>query len=78
MEDITTLIWIGLAVVWFLTRLVRRGAKKAQREQRPPRPTVSRPTAAPDIPKPRFGRIGPDSRDFSGPGGTGPPPIEPR
>ena len=74
MDDITTLIWIGLAIVWFVTRLVRRGAKKAQRRQKPPRSTVSRPTAAPDIPKPRFGR----SPDLSGRGGTGPPPIEPR
>ena len=74
MDDFTTLIWIGLAIVWFLTRLVRRGAKKAQSRKTPPGPTVSRPTAAPDIPKPRFGR----ERDFSGRGGTGPPPIEPR
>ena len=74
MEEINTFIWIGIAIVWFLSRLISRGAKKARKRERQPRPTASRPTAAPDIPKPRFGR----QPDFSGRGGTGPPPIEPR
>jgi hypothetical protein len=76
MEDISSLIWLGIAIVWFLAKLVRRGAKKAAASQKKqPRPTFSRPTAAPSesqqtrIEKPQ---------SFTGRSGTGPPPIVPR
>ena len=91
MEDFSTLVWLGIAIIWFLTRIVRRGVKKAvgppQKRPRPaasqqasgPAQQASRPasqsTAAPTEPlRGRFrGR-----QDFSGRGGTGPPPIVPR
>jgi hypothetical protein len=31
MEEFSTLIWLGIAIVWFLTRLIARGARKAAR-----------------------------------------------
>ena len=84
MEDISSLIWLGVVIVWFLTRLVRRGVKKATRsEQSRPRPAASppasRPATRPTEPpaEPQLGRFR-GQRDFSGRGGTGPPPIVPR
>ncbi len=76
MDDITTLIWIGLAVIWFLTKLVRRGAKKAAgTRKRSPRPTISRPAATrAKAPRSRIE----SQPGFSGRDGTGPPPIVPR
>ena len=80
MEDISSLIWLGVVVVWFLTRLVRRGVKKAtQPRQQTPRPAAPRPTAGPTSApsEPQRGRFR-SQQDFSGRGGTGPPPIVPR
>ena len=84
MEDVSSLIWLGIVVVWFLTRLVRRGVKKAVgAQQQKPRPAVSRPTRPPasqptSAPtEPQRGRFR-GRQDFSGRGGTGPPPIVPR
>lgn len=75
MEDFSTLVWLAIAVIWFLSRLVRRGAKKtSSKPKRPPRPTISRP-AAPTEPR----RRQPESQpEFTGRDGHGPPPIVPR
>lgn len=71
MEDLSTLIWIGIAVLWLLARLFRRGARKVAGQQKsPPRPATPRPEAQ----RTRTDR----QSDFSGRGGTGPPPIVPR
>ena len=81
MEDISSLVWLAIAVIWFLSRLVRRGVKKAassrkpETQRRPPRPAVSRQTPLEsEASQRRFG----DQQPFSGRGGTGPPPIVPR
>jgi len=34
MEDFSSLVWLGIAIVWFLTKLVRRGAKKVAGAQK--------------------------------------------
>lgn len=50
MDDYTPLIWLGIAIVWFLAKLVRRGAKKVvEAQKRPSRPPVARtaPAATP-------------------------------
>lgn len=76
MEDISTFIWIGIAVLWLLSKLVGRGVKKATDARRKqPRDRGSRPTSVPTaIPQPRAdGQVLPTGR-----GGTGPPPIVPR
>ena len=76
MEDISSLIWLGIAIVWFLTKLIRRGAKKAAGSQKKQsQPSVTRPAAA--------GGNAPRTRietppSYSGRGGKGPPPIVPR
>ena len=76
MEDFSSLVWLGIVIIWFLARLVRRGARKAARtEQKRPQPKAPRPTAPPAEPRPaRFG----DEGRFIGRGGKGPPPIVPR
>ena len=76
MEDISTLIWIGIGIFWFLTRLIRRGAKKVTETQKKRQhPSASRTT----IPH----KEAPRSRIESQPGPTfrgdkSPPPIVPR
>ena len=76
MEDLSSLIWLGIVVVWFVTRFIRRAARKAARKQATtPRPTVSRPTATPA----QTSRSPFESRpSFKGRGDKGPPPIVPR
>jgi len=76
MEDISSLIWLGIAIVWFLAKLIRRGAKKATASQKKqPRPTVSRPTVShADARRTRIE----SPPGFTGRGGKGPPPIVPR
>ena len=80
MEDLSTLIWLGVVVIWFLSRLVRRGVKKATGpRQQKARPADSRPAperAAPPA-EPQQSRFR-GQQDFSGRGGNGPPPIVPR
>ena len=76
MEDISTFVWLGIAVLWVLSKLVGRGVKKVTEAQRKrPRQTSSRPAVAnTEIPQPRV-----DGRPIpTGRGGTGPPPIVPR
>ena len=75
MEDFSTFVWLGIAVLWALSKLVGRGVKKATQAQRKrPRQRSSRPTASTEIPQLRI-----DGRPIpSGRGGSGPPPIVPR
>lgn len=81
MEDYISLIWLGIAILWFLTRLVGRGVKKAaggkpskQARRRPPPPAARPATEQSDAARSRFGgQTGRDGRQ-----GTGPPPIVPR
>jgi hypothetical protein len=75
MEDISTLIWIGIAILWVLTRLIRRGARKAARqaETRPAAREAKMPTFSRD---PSGAPIGPSSRSTDS--GTTAKPIEPR
>lgn len=76
MEDFSSLIWLGVVILWFLTRLVRRGAGKvAGGQKKRPRPTVSRPTVTRTKVPPTRAASQPD---FSDRDGTGPPPIVPR
>jgi len=76
MEEISSLVWIGIAVLWFLTRLARRGVKKAtQSRKRKVRETPAQSTApTAGGPRARFG----DQPSLTGRGGQGPPPIVPR
>jgi hypothetical protein len=80
MEDISSLIWLGIAVVWLLTRIIRGGVKKAARAQqrgtqrRPPTATApGGPTAPTERQENRFGQPTATSQD-----GAPPPPIVPR
>ena len=75
MEDLSSLIWLGVVIVWFVARFIRRAARKAARKQTTePRPTVSRPTTTrvPTSRSPFEGRP-----RFSDGGGEQPPPIVP-
>ena len=47
MEDLSTFIWIGIGIIWLLTRLLRGGARKAARQARtkPAASTMTAPTA---------------------------------
>ncbi len=76
MEDLSSLIWLGIAIVWFLTKLIRRGAKKVSAGQKKPsHPSVARPAAARGhAPRTRIE----GSPSFGGHGSKGPPPIVPR
>ena len=71
MEDLSSLIWLGLGILWFLTRFIRRGAKKvAQTQTKRPRPSMppaeARPTRLESLPR------------LTGRGHKGPKPIVPR
>ena len=71
MEDFSSLIWLGIAIVWFLAKLIRGAAKKtAGNQQKQARPTVSRA----DAPRTRIE----SPPGLTGRGGKGPPPIVPR
>ncbi len=78
MEDFSSLIWLGIAVVWFITRLIRGGVKKAARARQPrtpPRPPSATASRAPnESPGNRFG----GQPALIGRDGTAPPPIVPR
>ena len=84
MEDLSSLIWLGVVIIWFVTRFIRRAARKAARKQETrPRPTVSRPAATPTdthgFPSQGSGGLPSQSRPgFTGRGDQGPPPIVPR
>ena len=76
MEDLSSLIWLGIVIIWFVTRFIRRAVRKeARKPSAPQRPTVSRPAATPTpaSKSPFEQRPG-----FSGRGDKGPPPIVPR
>ena len=76
MEDYSSLIWLGVVIIWFVTRFIRRAARKEARKQAaPPRPTVSRPAASPT---PTSSSPFEQRPSFSGRGDKGPPPIVPR
>ena len=75
MEDISTFVWVGIGVLWLLSKLVGRGVKKVTEAQRSRPPAGgSPPGARTEIPQPLV-----DGRPVaSGRGGTSPPPIVPR
>ena len=76
MEDISSLIWLGIAIVWFLTKLIRRGAKKvATGQKKPSQPSFAGPAAARGH-APRNRIDGPPSSGDQG--SKSPPPIVPR
>ncbi len=76
MEDISSLIWLGLGIVWFLMRFIRRGAKKVgEAQKRQPRPNIPH-ESVPDTGAP--GTLIESQSGFSGRVGKGPPPIVPR
>ena len=76
MEDFSSLIWLGIAIVWFLAKVIRGATKKtAGNQQKQARPTVSRPTVSrAEAPRTRIE----SPPGLTGRGGKGPPPIVPR
>ena len=76
MEDLSSLVWLGIVIVWLLSRLIRRAARKSSRKQSSqPRPAASPPTAPPAR---SAGSPFESKPSFTGRGDKGPPPIVPR
>ncbi len=70
MDDISTFVWLGIALLWFLVKLIRSGTRKAARE-------IEKRAAKADPATASGPRIEAPPASY---GGTGAPPepIEPR